>query len=262
MVGALKVFWIYFRVSALAEMQYRVNFFLSLFQAAISLVAGLVTLGLVFGQVPALNGWTKPEMLVVLGTFTIVGGVVRMVMKPNVNRFLREVEDGTLDFLFTRPMDAQLTAASRDFALWQGTDIGVGFVVLGIAVSELPGGVTACGVLGFALGILLALVMIYGFLSILCCFAFWFTRVHQIVDIFDGVFAAGRWPVGIYPSWLRMGLSAVVPIGLAITVPAASLTSKLSGALLLAGVVAAIAVVVVARIVWRVGVRKYSGASS
>jgi len=32
-----------------------------------------------------------------------------------------------------------------------------------------------------------------------------------MVNLFQGVYAAGRWPVGIYPDWLRVGLTFLVP---------------------------------------------------
>jgi ABC-2 type transport system permease protein len=259
---AIRIFWLHFKVSALAELQYRVNFFVSLLQVLISIGAGLVVLALVFGQVSALNGWTRPQMLAVLGTYTIISGVVAMVMRPNMNKFMQEAEDGTLDFMFTKPVDAQLIAATRAFGIWQGTDIIVGAVILGIAARQLPSGFTVLGVLGFLLGLALAIVMIYSFLSILCTLTFWFTRVWQTIDMFDGLFQAGRWPVSVYPGWLRVGLSAVVPVGIAVTVPAAAVTSHLSGALLGGAGALAVVLATAARLFWLMGVRRYTGASA
>ena len=258
----IQIFWLHLKVSALSELQYRVNFFVSLLQALISIGAGLVVLALVFGQVSNLNGWTRPQMLAVLGTYTIISGVVQMIMRPNMTKFMQEAEDGTLDFMFTKPIDAQLVAATRAFGIWQGTDIVVGAVILGVAIGQLPGGVTPLGVVGFGLGLVLALVMIYSFLSMLCTLTFWFTRVWQMIDMFDGLFQAGRWPVGIYPGWLRIGLSAVVPVGIAVTVPAAAITSHLSAALLAGAVALAGILAAAARGFWRLGVRRYTGASA
>ena len=49
--------------------------------------------------------------------------------------------------------------------------------------------------------------------------------VAGFVELFDGVYQAGRWPVGIYPGWLRVGLTFLVPLAFAVTVPAEALTS-------------------------------------
>ena len=32
-------------------------------------------------------------------------------------------------------------------------------------------------------------------------------RVDEITNLFEGIYAAGRWPVGIYPDWLRASLT-------------------------------------------------------
>ena len=51
--------------------------------------------------------------------------------------------------------------------------------------------------------------------------------MQHVVDLFDGVFMTGRFPVGIYPSWLRYSVTFLVPIAFAVTVPAEALTARL-----------------------------------
>ncbi len=72
---------------------------------------------------------------------------------------------------------------------------------------------------------------------------------------FQGLYAARRWPVTIYLDWLRIGLTFLVPVAFAVTVPAEALT--LLGALGLAVLLMALV-----RFVWRLSVRSYSGASA
>jgi ABC-2 type transport system permease protein len=80
--------------------------------------------------------------------------------------------------------------------------------------------------------------------------------------LFQGIYQAGRWPVGIYPLWMRGSLTFLIPVAFAVTVPAESLTSRLSTGTFMVAVVFTAALVVVTRIVWRIGLRYYSGASS
>ena len=54
-------------------------------------------------------------------------------------------------------------------------------------------------------------------------------------ELFDGVYLTGRFPVGIYPTWLRLSVTFLVPIGFAITVPAEAVTSRLDWQTLAAG---------------------------
>jgi ABC-2 type transport system permease protein len=261
-MGDLALVWQSVRVAAMNELQYRVNFWLSLVQSAIALGVGLLVLALVFSHTDHLAGWTGPELLVVLGMFTALGGISRMAIKPNMVQFLEDVRDGALDYVLTKPVDAQLLVSTRRLQLWQGVDLLIGAAVLGWGVAGLERGVGPAAAGASAVAFLLGAVMVYGLLMFLSTSAFWFVEVAPMLEVFDGVFQAGRYPVGIYPGWLRITLSAVVPVGFAVTVPSEALTSRLSwGTLLVAGGLAA-GWLGLARWFWTLGVRRYSGASA
>ena len=68
-MNAIRVSWLFLKLGVLNELQYRVNFFVSLLQAAIALVTGLVVLSLVYSHTEELNGWSKSELLCVLGVW-------------------------------------------------------------------------------------------------------------------------------------------------------------------------------------------------
>ena len=108
MTGALRLAWLFFRVGALNELQYRVNFVMQLFHSALALATGLVVLALVFSHTTELRGWSHGELLAVLGVHILMGGAIRVAIQPNMNRLMEEIRDGTLDYALTKPEDAQL----------------------------------------------------------------------------------------------------------------------------------------------------------
>ena len=258
----LRLVALHLRVVARYEMQYRVNFFFQLFQSLLATATGLIVLALVYGQVNELNGWTRPELLVVLGVFTVLGGVIQAVIKPNLVQFMDEVADGKLDYVLAKPVDAQLLVSIRAVRLWQAVDVLVGTAVMAVGVARLHPRPGVWAVLGFLAALGLAAVIVYCFLLLLATTAFWFVRVDSFVESFDGIYQAGRWPVGIYPNWLRLGLTVVVPVGFAVTVPAQALTGRLTWPTLAGAAGLAAALAVVSRVCWRLGLRHYSGASS
>jgi ABC-2 type transport system permease protein len=219
-VGVVRLAALFLRVSALNELQYRVNFFVQVLQSAIALVVGLVGLGLVFGHTSDLAGWTRPELLAVMGVHIILGGVIQAVIQPNMERLAGDVREGTLDYALTKPEDAQVLVSVRQFRVWQLVDVLVGSVVLLVAVNELRSVVGPGQAAGFAVALLLGAIMIYCFWLMLTATAFWIVRVDEMVNLFQGLYAAGRWPVGIYPGWLRTSLTFLVPLAFAVTVPA------------------------------------------
>jgi hypothetical protein len=62
-------------------------------------------------------------------------------------------------------------------------------------------------------------VIVQFYLMLATC-SFWFVRIENMLVIFQSMYEAGRWPVGIYPPWLRFTLTFLVPVAFAVTVPA------------------------------------------
>jgi ABC-2 type transport system permease protein len=252
----------YLRVGIQNEMQYRVNFFVQLGQSLISLATGLIGLWLVFSQTNELNGWTESELLVVMGIFVLMGGVINAIIQPNMTRLLDEIQQRTLDYALTKPADAQGLISVREFRLWSLTDVVVGILVLSYGVWHYQGSVGILQSFAFMLSLLMGSILIYCFWLIITSTAFWIVRVDEIVNLFQGIYAAGRWPVSIYPRWLQVGLTFIVPVAFAVTIPAEALTSRLTPLILVGTAALTIFFSVVARLFWRLGLKNYSGASA
>jgi ABC-2 type transport system permease protein len=258
----LAVAWLFIRIGAMNELQYRANFIVAVFQSLLTLVVALVVLGLVYAHTTELNGWTEAQLLCLLGIQILMGGVINAVIQPNMERLMEEIGDGKLDHALTKPEDAQLLVSVRELRIWRTMDIITGAIVIGVGLRQLHGGLSVGDWLAFALLLVLGGVTMYGFLLILTTGAFWIVRMGFLPDLFEGVYQTGRWPIGIYPDWLRYSLTFLVPIGFAITVPAEALTSRLQWNTVLLAIGFAIAVVIVSRWFWRRGLRHYSGASA
>lgn len=252
----------YLRIGIQNEMQYRVNFFIQLLQSFVALGTGLVGLSLVFDHTTDLSGWTRPELLAVMGVHILMGGVIRAAIQPNMQTLADNIQGGTLDFALTKPVDSQVIVSVREFRLWQLVDVVMGFVVLGWAVSELQEGLGLGASAVFVLTLMLGGIMIYCFWLMLTTSAFWIIRVFEMINLFEGLYAAGRWPVSIYPGWLRSMLTFLVPVAFAVTVPSEILVGRLSLQTLLGAFALAAGLVVLARWVWTQGLKNYSGASA
>src|SRR5512143_749027 len=92
----------YLRVGILNELQYRVNFFVQMGQSLVSLGTGLIGLWLVFSHTSELNGWTRPELLAVMGIHILMGGVIQSAITPNMARLMEDIQNGTLDYALTK----------------------------------------------------------------------------------------------------------------------------------------------------------------
>ena len=252
----------YLRIAIANELQYRANLYIQVVQSLVALAVGLIGLRLVFDQTTDLAGWSAPELLVVLGVYLVMGGVIRAYIQPNMLRLMTEIQEGNLDFALTKPFDGQVVISLREFHFWSIVDVVLGFVVIGVAVSRNPQPAGIWQGVAFAATLLMGAVILYCFWLILSASAFWIIRVGEIVELFEGVYAAGRWPINIYPRWLRISLTFLIPIAFAVTIPAEALIGRLTPPVLLGSFGLTILFLALARLVWRLGVKNYSGASA
>ena len=252
----------FLKVGIANELQYRINFFLQLLQSFIALAAGLIGLVLVFNYTSELGGWSRPELLIVMGIYILMGGVLNTFIQPNMSQLLYDIERGTLDFALTKPVDGQAIVSLRELNFWSLTDVVVGLVVIGVGIRQLQQSLSPWQVLSFLASLLIGSIMLYCFWVILSSIAFWVTRINEVVQVFQAIYAAGRWPVGIYPDWLRIGLTFLVPVAFAVTVPAEALTGRLTPVTLLGAFIITVLFAGLARLIWSLGVRHYSGASA
>jgi ABC-2 type transport system permease protein len=259
--GALTVAWTYVRLAVLVEVQYRVNFVVQLFQSALAVGTALAVLALVFGYAGDVGGWSHDELLVVLGLHVLLGGVIQTFVQPNMTRLMTDVREGTLDFALLKPVDTQFLVSSREVNVWQLTDVAVGAGIAGLGVARV-GQVDALGVLAFLAAIGCGAVLVYCTWLSVTVGAFWLVRMDFVVELFEGLYQAGRWPVTIYPGWLRVGLTVLVPLAFAVTVPAEALTGRLTGGALAVAVGFTLTVLGLTRWWWLRGIRRYDGASA
>jgi ABC-2 type transport system permease protein len=258
----MRIAWTFIKVGVLNELQYRVNFVVQLFQTALALLTGLVVLALVYSHVDELNGWSEAELLVVLGIQMLMGGAIRAWIQPNMQRFIDDVREGTFDYALTKPEDSQVLVSVREFRIWQVVEVVTGAVVMAVGIGRLQSDVGLADALAFGVALLLGTLMIYCFWLVLSTCAFWIVRMDNVVELFDGVYLTARWPVGIYPDWLRFGITFLVPIAFAVTVPAEAVTSRLEWQTLALAAGFAVVLFGITRWFWRFGLRSYSGASA
>jgi ABC-2 type transport system permease protein len=258
----LRLIYTFTRLGVLNEFQYRANFGINLVQSLLTVGMSLGGLAVVFQHTDALAGWLPMELVALVGIYYVMAGVIGAVIQPSMELFLQDVRQGTLDFVLTKPEDSQLLVSIRRVSIWGFITILLGGLVLGVALVQLAEAITLAQFGAFASALGAGIVIVYSFWLILATLAFWFIKIENILVIFDSMYQAGRWPVNIYPPFLRAILTFLVPIAFAVTVPAEAAVGRLSPVTLVGAVSLAVAIFAAARWFWFFGIRHYSGASA
>jgi len=244
------------------ELAYRLNFVLGILEMVLVIGTSIGAVLVLFTQTSSLNGWSLPQMIALTGVYYLVQGGVNLVFSPSFEKLMEHVRQGTLDFTLLKPANTQFLVSTRHFRLVRLVDFlfGMGVVVVGLLM--LGDAVTPWSALAFLVTLACGIACVYTLLLTLVTLAFWFVRVDNILAIFWAFTDAGRFPIDLYPGWLRLTLATIVPIGIAVTVPAEAISGRMSletFAAMLAGTAFS---VTFASWFWRRGLRSYTGASA
>ncbi len=258
----IRLAWLYLRIGVQNEMQYRANFFVQVLQSVIAIGVSITGLLVIFSYTSQLRGWSIYQILAVMGVYTLMGGFVNAIIQPNMQQLLGDIQQGTLDFALLKPVDSQGIVSVRVVRIWNFVDVFAGAAVLVIALLRMQQNIGGLRVLAFAAALMMGGLLLYSFLFIVTTSAFWFIRMENILQLFEGLYQTGRFPVTVYPNWLRYGLTFLIPIAFAVTVPSQSLIQNLSISSLMIEAGLLILFAFVARIFWKIGIHRYSGASA
>jgi ABC-2 type transport system permease protein len=258
----LNLIRLYIKIGLLNELQYRANFFIQLFQSSLSLAISLAGILVIYSHTETVNGWSSADLLIVVGIFFIIGGVMGFIIQPSMYRLMEDIRKGTLDFVLVRPADSQLQVSLRQVQLWKLVDILMGVIVVGVGLIRAGQQPSLGQLAAFGVMLLAGLGITYSFWFAMATISIWLVRLEDLLHVIENLTEAGRWPVRIYPAWLQFGLTFLLPIAFSITVPAEALTGRLTALVALQTVILAVAMLVGSRWFWQFAIRHYSGASA
>jgi ABC-2 type transport system permease protein len=258
----LRLLGIQLRASFTVAAQYRFEFLvsgvLSLFWTALSLVPLLV----LYQGRQTVVGWTFPEMLVVLGWFALVKGILEGAVNPSLTAVVEHIRKGTLDFVLLKPADAQFLVSTAKFELWRVVDVLGGVAILSVAFHRLGRTPSAAAVVLSLLVLGSATVILYSLWILVVSAAFFVVKIDNLSFLFLSLYDAARWPADVFPGLLRAVFTFVIPLAVLTTLPAKALLGRIGPAEVLATAALAAVFAVVARIVWLRSIGRYTSASS
>ena len=242
---------------------YRVNFWISLLHSLLNLGTGVLGVMVLFSQVETVRGWDRPSTLALLGVYLVLGALHKLFIGPSLESLAGldgEIWTGNFDFTLLRPVDVQFLVSVRYWRPLALIDLALGLGVLAAATAQLRASWTLAHVAAFAVALAVALVILYAITLAFAAMVFW--TPFLFTWLFNTLFQMARYPVGLYPGWLRLALTWIVPVGVMTTVPAQALSGRVSTGTLIGSVALALALLLGASALFRFGLRRYASASS
>jgi ABC-2 type transport system permease protein len=253
----IRLFW---STAIAAEMEYRLNFVVATLSSLGNLAGSIFTLFLFYRTGYTFAGWSWEAALVVLGIFTLLQGFSSTFLAPNLNRIVRQVQEGTLDFVLLKPIRSQFWLSTHTLSPWGLPDLIFGSIIIGYAGSRLGLGINSY--LLSAVPLLFGLIILYSLWFMLGATSIWFVKIYNVTEVLRGLLEAGRYPMVAYPAAYRFFFTFVVPVAFLTTVPAEAMLGRGEFSWLIGAAVLAVALFWISTRFWRFALRFYTSASS
>ncbi|HET6319189.1 MAG TPA: ABC-2 family transporter protein [Chloroflexota bacterium] len=246
---------------AMLLVEYRASFVFGVARQVASLALTVFGFGLLYQYTDEIAGWSRAELLVLLGVFWIFNALWDLLL-DGLTRLSNDVRHGTLDFILLRPVSAQFLISLRQVGLLEILNVllGIGLVAYAGNLAGIEwsvGGVALATLLGLS-----GLVGIYALRFMIVTCAIWLVSVQNLHDILHPVFQMGQYPVTFFKGWVRLVLTFVVPVAFATTFPAQALLGTLDLRLIPVAPAVAAATLYASHRFWHFALRHYTSATS
>jgi ABC-2 type transport system permease protein len=243
------------------ELIYRTNAMINALLSLMWLGWELLGLSIIFSNTQTLGGWGPGELVALLGVWRLVNTLMVALIWPNTEKFNTSIRDGSLDYTLLQPVNSQFLVSFSRIVIWRLWDVVLAavLIVVGVGMSR---GSAPLNLASFLLLTVSGALIIYSLWIVLIACTFWFVKFDNNVTILQALMDSGRYPATVYPVWMRVIVTFVVPIAVATTVPLQALRGDLHWWQVLLFLAIGAASLLVAAQVWKLGVRRYSGASS
>jgi ABC-2 type transport system permease protein len=255
-----KLIGLFWSSAIASELEYRINFILATLSSMGNLAGSLFGLSLFYSKGYTFTGWSWQEALLVLGIFTFLQGFSSTFLAPNLNRIVRHVQDGTLDFVLLKPIRSQFWLSTHTISPWGLPDLIFGCILIGYAGSQL--GITIGSYLFSLIPLGFGLVILYSLWFMLGATSIWFVKIYNVTEVLRGFLEAGRYPMVAYPTAFRFFFTFIVPVAFLTTIPAEVMLGRSQLVWLTSAGLLALGLFLISSWFWRFALRFYTSASS
>ena len=258
----LKVLSSLLKINVQMSLAYRADTIINILLNLMWLGWELLSLSIIFNNTTTIGGWGFPELVALLGVFRLVNTMMIALIWPNTEKFNQSIRDGSMDYTILQPVNSMFLVSFSRITVWRVWDLMLAIVLISVGIHLSGDAVTLFQLLSFILLAICGLIVVYSLWIVLIALTFWFTKFDNNVTIMQALLDSGRYPVTVYPIWLRIIVTYIIPIAVATTVPLQALRGDLNLSRILIFVSIGIASFLVASQVWKAGLKRYSGASS
>lgn len=251
-----------YRYSLMFLLEYRADFFVSIFQRILNLFLSVFLLNIIFLQTPTLSGWTRYELFIIYGCFLMVFSLIKAFFDEGLSDVPLLVRTGRLDVFLTKPVNSRFLISIRFFSFDYLFDVLFSFFIIAYSLKNLQIQPAFGDLLIFFLVVISGVLVFYFIYFFLITFSIWFIKLDNLRNLFSGFMDLARVPPSLYKGAVGFFFTFIVPLAFVSVVPAQAILGLLSPKTVLLEIGVVIFFCLISAKFWKFALRYYTSASS
>lgn len=263
MIRHLKLYSKFLKQYIKTLIEYRADFILGLIGFVFVQAIGVIFIGLIFNAIPSLKGWSFYEILFIYGFAQIPRGIDHVFTDQLWIFSWKTIVQGEFDRYLVRPLNPLFQVIVERFQPDGFGEIIIGTILLVTAWSKIGLEITFSRIVALIFVILCATVIYTAIKLAVTSIAFWVKFAQSYLFMVYQLSTFVKYPVTIYPTWIRGILTFIIPFAFTGYFPAAYILGKgnfLSG-VVMTFIVAVVSFLLAYRI-WLWGMSRYESTGS
>lgn len=193
----IRIFFIYFKISCIRELAFRVSFFTGIIGSFVFVVLNWAIVHFLMQKI-SLGLWTEKEMLVLLGCFFIVDYSFFFFFWRGFIRMPRNIRDGVFDFYLIKPLDLQFSASIMGGGIHNLMALVFGIFVLAFSIHNLGVQPNLLQILTAAFCLVLSILDLYSLMLLLITLNFRFGFIEEVINFVLSFQDFSRYPLDVF----------------------------------------------------------------
>ena len=216
----VKLYFTYVKRSIASRLEYKRDTFITIMSFLLSNVCSILSIYFIMESIPSLDGWDV-YMLGFLYGFTMMPVAIDHLFTDELWAIAYfRVKNGSVDGMFVRPVPVLFQVIAENFQPEGFGELIVGVVMLALCSFKVSVVWSFGTILMLVVATIFGAMVITSFKIVFASMAFKFKRSGPLLQIVYNFIGYARYPMSIYPTFLRAVLTFVFPFAVIISLPA------------------------------------------
>lgn len=262
MIRYLRLYAHFLRFSFSKAMEFRVDFFFRVFMDLFFYFVQFVFFNVIYLHTNMLGGWNIDQMQLFVATYIFIDAFHMTFFANNTWWFPISINRGDLDYYLTRPASSFFFLAFKEFAANSLINLLLTGFFLGFILFNYPEPLSLLKIFIFLPLLINGAFLYFMTFLIFLMSVFWTSSPRGFADVFYAGEKVMHRPDGIFSGYMRKFFLTILPFSVMASLPVRFLTENNEASILGQIIGASLLIYSIVFILWRMGLRNYSSASS